>query len=248
PEVVQTIAEFADHQLGKGVVLAKDRPNFIANRIGTYSGQARVSYAIEHGYSVEEVDSLTGELIGNPKTATFRLFDLVGIDVPVHVTRNLYNAIPEDEEREVFKLPDLVEQMVQKGWLGNKSGVGFYKETRGASGKEFWPLNIVTLEHEPPKKPRFDLVGKARKIEDLRERLRSIMDNRDMDRAGKFLRDPTLRTLAYTARRIPEISDSIADVDNAMRWGFGQQLGPFETWDALGVRKTAGQMKEHGIA
>jgi 3-hydroxyacyl-CoA dehydrogenase len=134
PAVVKTISEFADRQLGKGVVLAKDRPNFIGNRIGTYSGQVRVQYALEHGYSVAEVDSLTGELIGNPKTATFRLFDLVGIDVPVHVTRNLYDAVPEDEEREVFRLPELLEQMVAKGWLGNKSGIGFYKEVRGAEG------------------------------------------------------------------------------------------------------------------
>jgi 3-hydroxyacyl-CoA dehydrogenase len=248
PEVVAAMTEFADQRLGKGVVICKDRPNFIANRIGTYSGQVRVSYALEHGYSVEEVDSLTGELIGNPNTATFRLFDLVGIDVPVHVTRNLYEAVPDDEEREVFRLPPLLEQMVAKGWLGNKSGVGFYKQTKGASGKEFWPLNVQTMEHEPPKKPRFDLVGKARKIDKLADRLRFIMDNADMDRAGQFLRETTLPTLAYTARRVPEISDSIADIDNAMRWGFGQQLGPFQTWDALGVRKTAGAMKERGIA
>lgn len=248
PEVVETIAEFADRQLGKGVVHAKDRPNFIANRIGTYGGQVRIRYALEHGYSVEEVDSLTGELIGNPKTGTFRLFDLVGIDVPVHVTRNLYDAVAEDEEREVFKVPDVLEQMVARRWLGNKSGIGFYKEARGASGKEFWPLNLQTMEHEPPKKPRFELVGKARKIDDLRKRLRFIMDNADMDRAGQFLRETTLRTLAYAARRIPEISDRIADVDRAMRWGFAQQLGPFETWDALGVRKTVAAMRGHDIA
>jgi 3-hydroxyacyl-CoA dehydrogenase len=248
PEVVETIMQFADERLGKGVVIAKDRPNFIGNRIGTYVGQARLNYALEHGYTVEEVDSMTGELIGNPRTATFRLFDLVGIDVPVHVTRNLYDAVPEDEEREVFKVPPLLEQMVEKGWLGNKSGVGFYKQERGASGKEFWPLNLETMQHEPPKKPRFELIGKARKIEDLRERLRFIMMNADMDRAGQFLRDTTLRILAYTARRIPEISDSIADVDNAMRWGFNQQLGPFETWDAIGVRDALGMMKERDIA
>ena len=248
PEVVTTIVDFATDALGKGVVIAKDRPNFIANRIGTYGMQARILYALEHGYSVEEVDSLTGELIGNPKTATFRLLDLVGIDVPVHVTRNLYEAVPDDEEREVFKLPPLLEGMVEKGWLGNKSGTGFYKESRGAAGKEFWPLNVRTMEHEPPKKPRFELVGKARKIDDLRKRLRFIMDNAEMDRAGHFLRDTTLRTLAYTARRIPEISDSIVDADNAMRWGFNQQLGPFETWDALGVRKTVEAMKARDIA
>lgn len=248
PAVVQAMRHFADHRLGKGVVIAKDRPNFIGNRIGTYAGQIRILYALEHGYSVEEVDSLTGELIGNPKTATFRLFDLVGLDVPYHVTRNLYNAVADDEERDVFQVPEVLEQMVKGGMLGNKSGVGFYKEQRGAAGKEFWPLNVQTMQHEAPKKPRFELVGKARKIEDLRQRLRFLMDNADMDRAGEFLRETTLRTLAYTARRIPEISDSLTDVDRAMRWGFGQQLGPFEMWDALGVRTTAGRMKERGIA
>jgi 3-hydroxyacyl-CoA dehydrogenase len=248
PEVVETITRFADERLGKGVVIAKDRPNFIGNRIGTYAGQARLNYALEHGYTVEEVDSMTGELIGNPRTATFRLFDLVGIDVPYHVTRNLYDAVPEDEEREMFKVPPLLEQMIEKGWLGNKSGIGFYKQERGAAGREFWPLNLETMQHEPPRKPRFELIGKARKIEDLRERLRFIMQNADMDRAGQFLRDTTLRILAYTSRRIPEISDSIADVDKAMRWGFNQQLGPFETWDAIGVRDTVGMMKERDIA
>jgi len=248
PEVVGTIWEFADHQLGKGVVLAKDRPNFIGNRIFSYTTQARILYALERGYSVEEVDSLTGELIGNPKTATFRLLDLVGLDVGNHVTANLYDAVPDDEERAIFRIPEPLKAMAAQGWLGNKAGVGFYKQEKGAAGKEFWPLNIQTMQHEAPKKPRFELVGKARKIEDLRERLRFILDNADMDRAGQFLRDTTLRTLAYTARRIPEISDRIADLDNAMRWGFSQQLGPFETWDALGVRTTVGRMKERDIA
>jgi 3-hydroxyacyl-CoA dehydrogenase len=248
PAVVETIRSFAELQLGKGVVIAKDRPNFIANRIGTYAGQARIQYALEQGYSVEEVDTLTGELIGNPKTATFRLYDLVGIDVPVHVTRNLYDAVPDDEEREIFTVPAAMAQLVERGWLGNKSKIGFYKEARGASGKEFWPLNLQTMEHEPPKKPRFELVGKARRIDDLRERLRFIIDNADMDRAGLFLRATLLRTLAYSARRVPEIADSLADVDRAMRWGFGQQLGPFETWDALGVRKTVGMLKQYDIA
>jgi 3-hydroxyacyl-CoA dehydrogenase len=248
PEVVETISSFADHTLGKGVVLAKDRPNFIGNRIFTYAGQVVMNYALANGYSVEEVDSLTGELIGRPRTASFRLLDLVGLDVMLHVTRNLYDGVPEDEEREVFKIPAAIEQVAAKGWLGNKAGVGFYKQEKGAGGKEFWPLNLETMTHEPPKKPRFELVGKARKIENLPERLRFLMDNADMDRAGKFLRETTLRMLAYTARRIPEISDSIADVDNAMRWGFGQQLGPFQVWDALGVRKTADLMRERDIA
>lgn len=248
PEVVATMRAFADHQLGKGVVIANDRPNFIANRIGTYNGQVVLQYALEHGYTVEEVDSLTGELIGNPKTATFRLFDLVGIDVPIHVTRNLYAGVPDDEEREVFQVPAVMEQMVERGWLGRKTGVGFYKEVQGSAGREFWPLNLRTLEHEPPQKPRFELVGKARKIDDLRERLRFMLENAEIDRAGQFLSATMLRTLAYTARRIPEISASIVDVDRAMRWGFSQKLGPFEIWDALGVARAAAAMRERSIA
>jgi 3-hydroxyacyl-CoA dehydrogenase len=248
PEVVATMRAFAEEKLGKGVVIAKDRPNFIGNRIFSYAGQAAVNYAFQNGYSVEEVDSLTGELIGNPKTATFRLVDLVGLDVMMHVNRNLYQAVPDDEEREVFKLAPVLEDMAQRGWLGNKAGVGFYKEVRGASGREFWPLNVQSMDHEAPKKPRFELVGKARKIDDLRERLRFIIANAELDRAGQFLSNAILRTIAYSARRLPEISDSIADVDNAMRWGFSQQLGPFQIWDALGVRAAAEQMRARGIA
>ena len=147
PGVVQAISEFADHQLGKGVVLAKDRPNFIGNRIFSYTTQARILYALEHGYSVEEVDSLTGELIGSPKTATFRLLDLVGLDVANHVTANLYQAVPDDEEREILQIPEPLKAMAAQGWLGNKAGVGFYKQEKGATGKEFWPLNIQTMQH-----------------------------------------------------------------------------------------------------
>ncbi|HEU5090111.1 MAG TPA: 3-hydroxyacyl-CoA dehydrogenase NAD-binding domain-containing protein [Roseiflexaceae bacterium] len=248
PQVVAAMRAFAEEKLGKGVVIAKDRPNFIGNRIFSYAGQAAVNYAFQNGYSVEEVDSLTGELIGNPKTATFRLVDLVGLDVMMHVNRNLYEAVPDDEEREVFKLAPVLDDMAQRGWLGNKSGVGFYKEVRGAAGREFWPLNVETMQHEAPKKPRFDLVGKARRIEDLRERLRYIISNAEGDRAGQFLSNTILRTIAYAARRVPEISDSIAEVDNAMRWGFSQQLGPFQVWDALGVRKAAEQMRARDIA
>ncbi|MEN9933504.1 MAG: hypothetical protein RLZZ387_83 [Chloroflexota bacterium] len=248
PEVVEAMRAFAEERLGKGVVVAKDRPNFIGNRIFTYAGQVTVGYALANGYSVEEVDSLTGELIGNPKTATFRLLDLVGLDIMLHVTRNLYDAVPEDEEREMFRVPAKLEELAQRGWLGNKTGVGFYKQAKGAGGKEFWPLNLQTMEHEAPKKPRFELVGKARKIESLPDRLRFLIENAEVDRAGVFIRETLLRTVAYAARRIPEIAESIVDVDRAMRWGFSQQLGPFEVWDALGVRKTADLMRRRDIA
>jgi 3-hydroxyacyl-CoA dehydrogenase len=166
----------------------------------------------------------------------------------LHVTRNLYDAVPEDEERELFRIPPAIDAVAERGWLGNKAGIGFYKQQRGASGKEFWPLNLQTMEHEPPKKPRFELVGKARKIESLPERLKFIVENAGTDRAGVFLRETMLRTIAYAARRIPEIADGIVDVDRAMRWGFSQQLGPFQVWDALGVRNAADMMREREIA
>ena len=150
PQVVAAISRFADVTLGKGVVICKDRPNFIGNRIFSYDIATTVGYALRNGYSVEEVDALTGELIGRPKTATFRLLDLVGIDVMLLVQRYLYAALPDDEEREALKIAPDIEAIAARGWLGNKSGIGFYKETKGASGREFWPLNLQTLDHEPP--------------------------------------------------------------------------------------------------
>jgi 3-hydroxyacyl-CoA dehydrogenase len=248
PEVVQFIREWGAQKLGKGVVIAKDRPNFIANRIGTYAGQVRMLYAIEHGYTVEEVDALTGPLIGNPKTATFRLADLVGLDVLAHVTSNLYKAVPEDESRESYKLPEALTRLVEAKALGNKSGAGFYKKVKGAGGSEFHPLNLKTGEYEPPTKVRFDLVGQVRTIEDLPERLRAIFAHGAGDRAGDFIINTTLPHLAYAARRVPEVADSLRDIDNALRWGFNAELGPFEIWDALGVRQTADLMRQKDIA
>ncbi|MBU6332843.1 MAG: 3-hydroxyacyl-CoA dehydrogenase/enoyl-CoA hydratase family protein [Chloroflexi bacterium] len=248
PAALAAMVQFADERLGKGVVIARDRPNFIGNRIFNYAGQVTVHYALAHGYSVEEVDALTGELIGNPRTATFRLIDLVGLDVMQHVTQNVYEAAPDDEERELFRVPAPLATMLQRGWLGNKAGVGFYREVRGAAGREFWPLDLTTLEHVAPRKPRFDLVTRARRIDVLRDRLRFIVDRADDDRAAALLAETLLRTVAYAARRVPEIADRLIDVDNAMRWGFNQQLGPFEVWDAIGVAHGAELMRRRGIA
>jgi len=248
PEVVTFLREWGSKTLGKGVVLAKDRPNFIANRIGTYAGQVRMLYAIEHAYSIPEVDSLTGPLIGNPKTATFRLADLVGLDVLAHVTSNLYQAIPEDESREAFTLPDVMTKLLKEKALGNKTGAGFYKKTKGASDSEFHPLNLQTGAYEPPTKVRFELVGQVRQIESLPERLRAIFAHGAGDRAGDYIINTTLPILAYAARRVPEVADSLHDIDNAMRWGFNAELGPFEIWDALGVQQTADMMRHKDIA
>lgn len=248
PEVLAFMRSFAEKSLGKGAVVAKDRPNFIANRIGTYVGQVRMNYAVEHGYSVAEVDTLTGPLIGNPKTATFRLADLVGLDVLAHVTDNLYQAAPEDESRESFRLPEPLRRLLEAGALGNKSGAGFYKKTKGEAGSEFWPLNLQSGEYEPPAKIRFESVGRVRQIEDTAARLRAIFEHGQGDRAGDYLIDTTLPILAYAARRIPEIADSLRDVDNAMRWGFNAELGPFEIWDAIGVRRGVEMMRQREIA
>ncbi len=247
PAALRFMREFAERTLGKGVVIAKDRPNFIANRIGSYVGAMRMGYAFDHGYTVEEVDAITGPLIGNPKTATFRLGDLVGIDVMAHVQGNLYDAVPEDELRELFKVPPVMAQLVSSKALGNKTGAGFYKKTKGAGGTEFHALNWQTGQYEPPTKVRFELVGQVRKIEDLGERLRAIFAHGAGDRAGDYIINTTLPILGYAARRIPEITDSIADLDSAMRWGFGTDIGPLEMWDLLGVRATAERMAQADV-
>ncbi|MBK8022284.1 MAG: 3-hydroxyacyl-CoA dehydrogenase/enoyl-CoA hydratase family protein [Chloroflexi bacterium] len=240
PAIVEFISEFATKRLGKGVVLCNDEPNFIGNRFMTMSGMQIVNYALDNGFTVEEVDSLTGPLIGRPKTATFRLNDLVGIDIAVGVARNLYPAIPDDPARTVLEhagTTALFDKLIASNWLGGKTGQGFYKTVRGADGeKEFWTLNLQTFDYEPPGKPRFDSVGKHRKVEDTAERIRLLI-NED-DRAAKLLWHHHAFLLAYASNRVPEITDTIANVDNAQKWGFGHELGPFEIWDAIGVAET----------
>jgi 3-hydroxyacyl-CoA dehydrogenase len=240
PEAVAFMVDFGTRALGKGVVICKDRPNFIGNRFMSITGSQVVNYAIEHGFTVEEVDALTGPLIGRPKTATFRLTDLVGLDIHMGVARNLYDAIPEDPAREVLKnekADAIMDKMMENKWLGNKSGQGFYKQVRGAGGeKEFWVLNTETFEYEAPKSVRFDSVGKHRKVEPLGERIRLLI-NED-DRAGQFLWNLHAFYLAYASNRVPEITDTLVNVDNAIKWGFAHEMGPFEIWDAIGVAET----------
>jgi 3-hydroxyacyl-CoA dehydrogenase len=222
------------------VVICKDRPNFIGNRFMSIAGSQVMNYALDNGFTVEEVDALTGPLIGRPKTATFRLNDLVGFDVAVHVARNLYPAIPDDPAREVLVHPKseaLSQKMLDKGWLGNKSGQGFYKQMKGKDGsKEFWVLNLDTFEYEPPKNPRFESVGKHRKVENVGERIRLLIN--EQDRAAQFLWHIHAFYLAYASHRVPEITETMVNVDNAQKWGFSHELGPFEIWDAIGVAET----------
>ncbi len=248
--VVERMRLFGERTLGKGAVICKDTPNFIANRIGTFDGMYGARYALENGYSVEEVDALTGPLIGRPKTASFRLADLAGLDIMVGVAENLYRAAPHDESREEYRTPELLRRMVREGRLGNKTGQGFYKQVTGPGGRrEFHVLNPETMEYEPPKGVELPIVAEAEKIRDLGERLRFIMRRADEgDRGAKLIEQATVPTLAYAARRIPEISDTIYAVDDAVRWGFARQMGLFETWDALGVRETVERMEREGIA
>jgi 3-hydroxyacyl-CoA dehydrogenase len=234
PGVVAFVKQFGENVLGKGVVLCKDRPNFIANRLGSFLGTYGMRYAFEHDYRVDEVDEFTGTLIGHPKTASFRLGDLVGLDIMVHVAQNLYEAVPEDEAHADLKPPAFLKTMVERGWLGNKSGQGFYKEVREESGKKkFYALNLHSLEYEKPEKFFFDSVSGAEMYDTLPERLRYLVTQQD--RAAKFIWDTTAHYLAYASHRIPDIADDIVSLDNAMKWGFAHEVGPFETWDMLGV-------------
>lgn len=248
PDVVQFMLEFGRRTLGKGVVLCKDKPNFIGNRFMSMSGMQAMNYALDHGYTVEEVDALTGPLIGRPKTATFNLNDLVGFDVAVYVARNLYDAIPDDPAREVLVHPKataLADKMLANKWLGRKTGQGFYHMRKGASGeKELWALNLETFEYEPPRKVEFEAVKKHGKVKPLGERIRLLI-NED-DRAGRFLWHLHAFYLAYASNRVPEITDTIVNIDNAQKWGFGHELGPFEIWDAIGVAETIPSFESAG--
>ena len=246
PEVVQFISRFGEYRLGKGIVPAKDTPNFIGNRMLSGTNAFLLDYVLEHGYTVEEVDAITGPPIGHPKTATFGLIDLVGIDVLGHVTRNLIPLIPHDLHALRYlkseRVAGLMESMVANGWLGVKTQQGFYKEVRQSDGKkDFWPLNLNTLEHQQPSKVRFESIGKVKDEENLGKRLEVLLAAQD--RAGELVRAITYQSFAYASELIPEIADTPKPIDDAMRWGFGHEAGPFETWDALGVEQTVQAMK-----
>ena len=246
PEVLQWVSDFADRHLGKGVVLCKDTPNFIGNRIGCFWG-AKVAQLTNAGdYSIEEVDSLTGPVIGLPKSASFRLIDIVGVDVWVHVLRNLYEAVPHDPARELFRVPDVMVQMLERGWLGEKTGQGFYKRVGKGADREIWALDRKTLEYHPANKVKLFPVEVVRGMEDVGDRLRALVAGDD--RAGRFLWPLFRDFLIYSAQMVPEISDRVVELDRAMRWGYGFAKGPFEYWDLLGVPETVDRMGREGVA
>ena len=232
PEILAAVEEFADRRLGKGVVRTKDTPNFIANRIGSFFGGTIAKAMVEEDFSIEEVDALTGPLIGLPNSASFRLLDIVGLDVWAFVGSNLYSLVPNDPWRDRFLPLDFEKKMIERNWLGEKTGQGFYKRTGKGENREIQALDWKTLDYHPAQKPRFPSVEAARNIEDLGERLRTLL--RSNDRAGSFLWKVFSDLFLYSAEMIPEISDRIVEIDRAMRWGYANKLGPFELWDAIG--------------
>ena len=251
PEVLAALDEFCDRRLGKGVVVAKDSPNFIANRIGTFSMLNALRLMAELDMTVEEVDACTGPAIGQPKSATFRTADLVGLDVLAHVVRNIYDTVPKDESREIYKLPGMIEQMMKRGWLGEKTGGGFYKRVKKGGGEnEILTLDTKTMEYRARQKAKFASIEAGKMIDDTRERLRAfvgpILEGKVVDKAARFIWNALSETCLYAARRVPEIADRIVEVDRAMRWGFNWELGPFEIWDTIGVEPMALMLKMIG--
>jgi 3-hydroxyacyl-CoA dehydrogenase len=222
PAVVERVAHFADHRLGKGVVVARDTPNFIANHIGIY-GVVQILRALESGhYTIEEIDAITGPAIGRPNSATFRTMDIAGIDILTHVAKNLN-----------LELPPIVSALVERGWIGEKAGQGFYKREKTASGTEILTLDPATLSYRPKQSPKLPSLDAARSIEDPAERIKTLYNGRD--KVGQFLRETLGPTLEYTAKVAPEIAYAPEDVDHAMQWGFGWELGPFALRNALGM-------------
>ena len=247
--VLEFMAAFGRNDLGKGVVVCKDTPNFIGNRFFAVAASYSLEYAFSQGYSVAEIDAITGPLIGRPKTATFRLLDLVGLDIMGHVNRNLYEAISEDPYREVLQpktAAAIMSKMVENGWLGNKSGQGFYKKTFTNGKREFWTLNPETMDYERPEKARFGSVGAVRNKEKLQERLPALLEQ-DEDKAVSYVRDTLYYNLGYAAYVAPDIAFRLSDIDDAIRWGFGHEAGPFELWDILGVASTVDKMERAGV-
>ena len=242
PDTIARAEALCGGLLGKGLVRAKDTPNFIANRIGTFAMMRTLNEAIAKGYTVEEVDMVFGPATGRPKSAVFRTADVVGLDTLLHVTNNCYDALPNDERRDVFAPSPVLQQLIAKKWLGAKTKQGFYKKV----GDDILQLDLKTFEYGPQKKPRFDSIGSTRGVDDVDEKMRRMVAGKVDDRAAELARTVLFETLIYSANRLGEISDSVADIDHALRWGFGWERGPFETWDALGVKATAAKMEAAG--
>lgn len=245
PAITDFLMKYGDRYLGKTTVLCKDTPAFIANRVGIYAIMKVVDTMKKLDLNVDEVDKLTGPVIGRPKSATFRTSDVVGLDTLVNVANGLYQGLSEDEQREIFKLPDEVKALVEKKWLGDKTGQGFYKKTKDKEGKtEILTLDLKEMEYKPKEKIKFATLEQTKPIENLRERFPVLLSGKD--KAGEFYRDAFYGLFDYVSKRIPEIADELYRIDDALRAGFGWELGPFQTWDAVGVQKTVAKMEEMG--
>ncbi|SVA18268.1 uncharacterized protein METZ01_LOCUS71122, partial [marine metagenome] len=240
-ETYNTLVEFGESVLGKGIVHAKDTPNFIGNRIGVYGMMTTMNLAIKQGLTIEEVDKLTGPISGRPKSATFRTADVVGLDTMRHVSKTTYEKALDDEERDMFIIPDILNQLIDSGRLGQKTKAGFYKKNEDRS---IHSVDFKTGEYTPQEKVRFDCFRIAKDRQKLPDKLKALCYGDD--RGSKYFWEITAKTLIYSANRIPEISDDIVNIDNAMKWGFGWEKGPFESWDAIGVQKSVERMKTEG--
>ena len=246
PEVVDFFMHYGDVFLGKTTVLCKDTPAFIANRVGVFSMMSVVHIMEKLALSIDEVESLTGPIMGRPKSATFRTADVVGIDTLVKVAKGVADNCPNDEAKHIFTLPTWLEKMVEQNWLGDKTGQGFFKKVKTATSKEILTLNLNTFEYEPRNKPKFASIAAAKAVENLGERIKVLYAGKD--KGAEFVRQFHFALFSYISFRIPEISDELYRVDDALKAGFGWEIGAFESWDALGVSKVVEDMKAAGVA
>lgn len=246
PKIVDFLMEFGELFLGKNTVLCKDTPAFIANRVGVFSIQALFHTVKDMGLTVEQVDKLTGPVMGRPKSATFRTCDVVGLDTLVHVANGVKANCPDDERRDVFEIPDYVSKMVENNWLGSKTKQGFYKKTKNEEGKSvILSLDLDSLEYSPQEKVKFATLEMAKTVDKLEDRTKMLFNGQDQ--AGEFYKRSFAGIFQYVSNRIPEISDELYRIDAGMRAGFGWELGPFETWDAIGVKEALSEMEKRDL-
>lgn len=245
PEVIQRMQQFLRDELGKGVVIARDTPNFIGNRIGVYGLMITLAAMKQFNLSPDQVDIITGPPMGRPRSATFRTLDLVGLDVFASVVRNMQAASNDEAERQALELPDFVEEMLERGWLGEKTGQGFFKRERRDGERVILALDPETMEYRPRQRLASPVLEAVRNVPDPAERIRQLVTGDDV--ASQFAWTITSRVLAYTANKAAEISDDLVSIDRAMRWGFGWELGPFEIWDAIGTKYVVERMQKDGL-
>lgn len=243
PAIVDFMVKFSEQTLGKGVVVCSDSPNFVGNRIGVFDMSNAARLMVDKKLKVDEVDAIVSKVIGRPGTALFGTMDLVGLDIGSHVAKNLYDAVPNDESREMFAPAPFLEKMLANKWLGNKTKQGYYKKTKDAKGKTVkLMLDIDTMEYVPAGKPKFDSVSAAKKKDGISESMKTVFNGED--KAGDYVREYLCKNFIYSANRVGEICDNIMSIDNAMKWGYNHQLGPFESWDAVGVKEAIEVMKK----